>query len=77
MLNFMIFLMVLLPKCMILKIVSVNVKPFILLYTHSLPLSKVAKFVEFARFLFFFNVSALNGIKMDQTATIYKFTAHK
>ena len=46
---------------------------FILSFTveNSLPLSKVPKLVEFAKFLYL-DVSALNGVKMDRTAASYK-----
>ena len=52
---------------------TLNTEAFILSFIaeNSLPLSKVPRLVEFAKFLSR-DVSALNGVKMDRTAATYK-----
>ena len=52
---------------------TLNTETFILSFAveNLLPLSKVPKLVEFAKFLSK-DVSALNGVKMDRTAATYK-----
>ena len=57
------------------KDITLNIEDFVLSFVakYSLPLYKVTKLIEFAKFLCKY-VTALNAVKMDRAASTYKLT---